>query len=306
MASSSDILKQAKKEADKLYGSMYNQALGTLSGYASELQTGQPTVEADINKAYQGMRQTAQTAKETALGTIGTQRESAQRASESAVAEARRVASEQMQGLQARYGTSTGTGGFTGELLGRETARGIATERGNLAGQMGTLDQATRQVESDTTNKMYDIDTAATKAINDARNALRDQLYQINLKKGELEADKAAKRIAAIQNFATVQAQIQSQKEQAQMQIEANKNTALQNLDLWKQQMDYEYQLKNKETQTILPTTPGGGSINTNRYLMTPTQTGPGLSITSTGELNKGFNSSTIDAGLAKFYGIKG
>lgn len=236
MASSTKILKEGQKQADKLYKNMYNTALSALTSYGGELQAAQPTVESDINKAYQGMRQTAQTAKETAMGTIGSQREAATRASESAVAEARRVASEQMQGLQARYGTATGTGGFTGELLGRETARNIATERGNLAGQMGQLDLATRQVEAETTNKMYEIDTAANKAINDARSSLRDQLAQINFKKGELEADKAAKRIGAIQSYTQAIANIQAQKEAEKRAIEGQKNMALFNLDIWKQQ----------------------------------------------------------------------
>lgn len=285
MASSTKILKEGQKQADKLYKNMYNTALSALTSYGGELQAAQPTVESDIQKAYQGMRQTAQTAKETAMGTIGSQREAATRASESAIAEARRVASEQMQGLQARYGTATGTGGFTGELLGRETARNIATERGNLAGQMGQLDLATRQIESESANKMYEIDTAANKAINDARSSLRDQLAQINFKKGELEADKAAKRIGAIQSYTQAIANIQAQKEAEKRAIEGQKNMALFNLDIWKQQ-----------------------NAITNAQNIVPTAKTPSLSdiIKTTTAYNKMMNYKGTPAGMGlnEYYGL--
>lgn len=233
-----------KLRARDPYEGMYDSATKALTDYATSLQSDQPTMESDIQAGAETQRKTVRQQKEAGIGKIGTQRESATRASESAVAEARRVAAEQMQGLQARFGSSTGTGGFTGEILGRETARNIAGERGALQGRMGELDVAERDLITQADNQIFQIDTQANQAVNESRRQLRDQLAQINMKKGELEADKASRRIQALQNYQLTLRQIEAQKEQAQQAVKADMEKMNRELAIWKEKEMFSAGLK--------------------------------------------------------------
>jgi len=216
------------------YEGMYDEANKALTDYATSLQADQPTMEADISAQGEAQRRTIEAQRQEGLGTIGTQRTQARASSESAIAEARRIASEQMKGLQAQFGSATGTGGFTGEIMGRETARNIAGTRTALAQTMDQLNLAETSLIREADNQIFQIETQTNAAINDTRRQLRDQLAQINLQKGQLEADKATMRINALQNYQLTLRQLEAQKEQSMMQIEANKQTALQNFEFEK------------------------------------------------------------------------
>jgi len=216
------------------YEGIYDEANKALTDYATSLRADQPTMEADISAQGEAQKRTIEAQRQEGLGTIGTQRTQAQASSESAIAEARRIASEQMKGLQAQFGSATGTGGFTGEIMGRETARNIAGTRTALAQTMDQLNLAETSLIREADNQIFQIETQTNAAINDTRRQLRDQLAQINLQKGQLEADKATMRITALQNYQLTLRQLEAQKEQSMMQIEANKQTALQNFEFEK------------------------------------------------------------------------
>ena len=216
------------------YEGMYNEANKALTDYATSLRADQPTMEADISAQGEAQRRTIEAQRQEGLGTIGTQRTQARAASESAIAEARRIASEQMKGLQAQFGSATGTGGFTGEIMGRETARNIAGTRTQLAQTMDELNLAETSLIREADNQIFQLETQTNAAINDSRRQLRDQLAQINLQKGQLEADKATQRINALQNYQLTLRQLEAQKEQSMMQIEANRQSALQNFEFEK------------------------------------------------------------------------
>ena len=223
-----------KLRARNPYEGIYDEANKALTDYATSLQADQPTMEADISAQGEAQKRTIEAQRQEGLGTIGTQRTQAQASSESAIAEARRIASEQMKGLQAQFGSATGTGGFTGEIMGRETARNIAGTRTALAQTMDQLNLAETSLIREADNQIFQIETQTNAAINDTRRQLRDQLAQINLQKGQLEADKATMRITALQNYQLTLRQLEAQKEQSMMQIEANKQTALQNFEFEK------------------------------------------------------------------------
>ena len=223
-----------KLRARDPYEGMYKEATKALTDYATSIQADQPKMEADITAQGEVQRRTTQQQKEAGLGTIGTQKEQATRQTESAIAEARRIASEQMQGLQARFGTATGTGGFTGEIMGRETARGIESRRGGLQQTINELDMAERDLIQRADNQIFQIDTQVNQFINESRRQLRDQLAQINLQKGQLEADKAQRRIQALQNYQLTLRQLEAERENQKMQIEANRQSALQNFEFEK------------------------------------------------------------------------
>jgi len=130
----------------------------------------------------------------------------------SAIAEARRQAAELQQGIQARYGGTTGTGRFVSELLGREAMRGIGTTRAGLQqvlaksnialrDTLGQIDRAVSQLQTSVAGQIADIENKATTLKQQARDTLNQRIAEIGAKIGETETAKAQARMSEIMNY---------------------------------------------------------------------------------------------------------
>lgn len=163
--------------------------------------------EADVGQQLKEL----ETERETRLGGLQARRTQEQQTSESAVSEAKRIGSEIMQGIQSRYGTSTGTGGFAGELIGRETVRNVAGIRQAVQNTMNEIGRAEESIKSEISNKISSLNTWYNNAKKEIGLRLNQQLADISTRRGELEVDKGLKREAAIQEARDFLAQIQLQ-----------------------------------------------------------------------------------------------
>lgn len=118
---------------------------------------------------------------------------------ESAIDEARRQFAEIQQGLQARYGGTTGTGAFAGELAGRETLGNVADIRQNLSNAMLEIDNKLQQVKEIGRISEQEIQENTQQQIRDAKSQLDLALADIRNQKGQLQARKAELAANAIQ-----------------------------------------------------------------------------------------------------------
>ena len=154
---------------------------------------------------YAGQRTKATGAAETFAGE---QRGEAK----SAIAEARRQAAELQQGIQARYGGTTGTGRFVSELLGQEAMRGIGKTRqglqqvlakSNIAlrDTLGQIDRAVSQLQTNVAGQIADIESRATNLKQQARDTLNQRIAEIGTKVGEAETAKAQARMSEVLNY---------------------------------------------------------------------------------------------------------
>lgn len=160
-----------------------------------------------------------QGAQQEAQGNLDLQRGSATAAGESAIAEARRVGSELNQGIQARFGGTTGTGAFSSEIVGRDVAGNIQDNRGIVQQRMAELDQAEVSVDRDAQQQIFAVNTRLTEAKNQLRRQLKEDLAQINIRKGELEMQKSQARMNVMMQAAQTQAAFESQARAAENQI---------------------------------------------------------------------------------------
>lgn len=134
-------------------------------------------------------------------GILETGRKTQQQGAESAADEARRQFSEIQQGLQARYGGTTGTGQFAGELAGRETLKGIGQIRQGLSNAMLEIDTKLQQVKEVGRIQLEDVESQAKTDKEQLKANLDSELAGIRREKGQLQQWKQSKAIEAIQQY---------------------------------------------------------------------------------------------------------
>ena len=136
----------------------------------------------------------------TGLERSGTQ---AKQEGESAADEARRQFSEISQGLQARYGGSTGTGRFANEQLGAQTMRNIANFRQQVNDRLAKIDDTIQQVREVGRLAQEDYRRETATNIQKSRDNLDLQIADIRRQQGVLQSQKAQMTAQAIQGYQT-------------------------------------------------------------------------------------------------------
>lgn len=237
---------------------------GTVQGLQTNLANQKAATQANIS---------GQTA------TLGQARTTQQTAGENAVNEARRQMAEIQQGLQSRYGGSTGTGAFAGELVGRQTQANIGKVRQQVSAAMLEIDNKLVQVQEIGRIAVQDLEDKTADQIRQAKNQLDMQLADIRRQKGEIQANKAAMAANAIQIYQTTVNNVNAQNAQFKQNLALQQAAAEQNLRLAQEQAKGivgSYQGTNFNTsmttpvagQTTQETTETGGQLNPFDYLL--------------------------------------
>lgn len=162
------------------------------------------------------------------------------RMAESAADEARRQYSEIQQGLQSRYGGTTGTGMFAGELSGRETMRNIGNIREGLTTAIGEIDNKLVQVKELGRLAEQDIQDKTNAMIVQARSQLNENIANIRRQQGELQSRKAELAMNAMQMY-----------QQAVQEVQARNAAFKQQLYVQQQQAEQALAAKRSQAQTV-------------------------------------------------------
>ena len=155
---------------------------------------------------------------------------------ENAANEARRQYAEIQQGLQSRYGGTTGTGAFAAELSGRQTLQNIGKIREGLSAAMLQIDNKLQQVQEVGRIATQDIEDKAAAQIRDAKNNLDLQLADIRRQKGEIQANKASMAANAIQMYQNTVNNVNAQNASFKQNLYLSQQAAEQNLKMAQQQ----------------------------------------------------------------------
>lgn len=161
--------------------------------------------------------------------TIGQAKDTQRGYENSAADEARRQYSEVQQGLQARYGGTTGTGAFATELAGGQTIRSIAGIHEAASKAIAGLDDKLVQVQEIGRIALQDIDNQAKDQTAKAKSNLELALSDIRNQKGQLLARKAELAANAVQMY-----------QQTVNQVNANNTAFKQQLYLQQQQAEQQ------------------------------------------------------------------
>ena len=151
--------------------------------------------------------------------TADTQLKGHQTQTADALNQSRRSFSEINQGIQSKYGGTTGTGKFSSEIVGRMTMENIQKIRSGL--QTATTEIENRMSQVRTLGQIA-LDDIATKA-DDQKKQLKDSLDQmlqnIRMKKGELLASKANMVNDALKSYQDSVRQVETNNQAFKQQI---------------------------------------------------------------------------------------
>lgn len=206
----------------------YNNYISTLQG---QLPSTLDSINSDLTNKTNDLNQNigAQTQ------TINTAKGEQQTSQDNAANEARRIYSEIQQGLQSRYGGTTGTGAFATEIAGAQTGRDISSIRTTGAQLLKQLDDKLQQVQEIGRLSLQDLQTQAEKQKTDAKNNLDLQIADIRSKIGETQARKADLYANAYNNYQGYVQSVNQQNTAFQQQLYAQQITAQQQLEAAKQ-----------------------------------------------------------------------
>ena len=214
-----DFSQYAPEQPSIDYDALIAPALQALEGAIAPLQQGFESYKGEQQAGLQtkvegsqadiaGQKQTLEQGR-SRQGQMGT----------SAIDEARRQFAEIQQGLQARYGGTTGTGQFASEIAGRETLGNIAKVREGLSQAMLEIDNKLQQVQEVGRIAIQDLNQQTEARIGEAKRSLDNQIVDIRKEQGMLQAQKAQMAAQAIQAYQTSVNQYKAQQAQFQQDL---------------------------------------------------------------------------------------
>jgi hypothetical protein len=229
-------------------------ALAGLDAAVGPLQQGYENNVQSINSAK--TNQIASTNANIAgqQNTLGQAKTTQETQARNAQDEARRQFAEIQQGLQARYGGTTGTGAFASELAGRQTLQNIGQTREQLSSAVLAIDQKKQQVEEVGRIALQDIEDRTRDNLNQAKSQLDSALADIRRQKGELQARKAELAANAVQIYQNTVNQVNAQNAAFKQNLYLAQLQAGQKLDSGLQQLQ-------SQTQGFTSSLPGINAI---------------------------------------------
>ena len=232
---------QAPSQPSIDYNSIFAPAFEALSKQEGALQSG---YQADLVGAETGATsRKAELAgeQERRLGEYGQQRTTETGRTEGVINEAKRMAAELLQGNQARFGGSTGTGRFASEILGSQATRNISQNRAALQETLGQIGQAETNLKDEVLRINTEIDQNLQAEKAQLKAQLDQNLASIAGEKGRLESEKGKMRVDTINQYQQTLAGIDARNTQfrqtlyqqaqaAQTEIEKLKSRATQGI----------------------------------------------------------------------------
>lgn len=211
--------KKERKRQEQLINESFAPALQALTQFQTELQGLLPGQIAAEEQRGAGLKQEALGEQQARLGEYAGQRTQAVQDTESAVAEARRQAAELQQGNQARFGGSSGTGAFVGELLGREALKNISQNRIGLQNTLAQIGQAETNLKNKVQSIVSNIDQTTRDAVTQLQSNLMERIADINMSKAGLEAQKTQSKIDLVNQFRNDRKAIEARNAQLKQQL---------------------------------------------------------------------------------------
>ena len=253
-----DAFRQAFEAVNQMQGAIQSGYQAELSG--AELGTQQRKAELQAEQAMRLADFARQRAE--AQGQVGMANQKAEAQTESVIEQARRQAAELMQGIQARYGGTTGTGRFTSEILGSQATRNIAQNQAALRQYKAQMDSELQNTMSKIGLAENELKTKVTSLINQEdqnlqqakiqlRANLDKSLAEISQQRSMLETEKANKRYEILNDYQNRLDQVERYNLDHKRQLEAQYQQHQIEINMLKQQAQQSYAVKTNELKTL-------------------------------------------------------
>jgi len=253
-----DAFRQAFEAVNQMQGAIQSGYQAELSG--AELGTQQRKAELQAEQAMRLADFARQRAE--AQGQVGMANQKAEAQTESVIEQARRQAAELMQGIQARYGGTTGTGRFTSEILGSQATRNIAQNQAALRQYKAQMDSELQNTMSKIGLAENELKTKVTSLINQEdqnlqqakiqlRANLDKSLAEISQQRSMLETEKANKRYEILNDYQNRLDEVERYNLDHKRQLEAQYQQHQIEINMLKQQAQQSYAVKTNELKTL-------------------------------------------------------
>lgn len=230
-------LKNTRKEIDKAY----SQALGVYDTQLQEIKNLQPQYEQSITAGYESQKPILQQGFDVGMANIGLQKEQVGQGRETALSSARRQYEQGLQRSQQMFGGVGGssTGMASAEILGAETARQMGQARMQSAQNFQQLATAERDLQSQLTNQLQQLEVRKSQDILKARDLFRQEINQINTQRAQLGLNKAQAQLTALQDYNTRKRNLEDYYTQQQATLEQYQRQLKDTRDTWMMQQNY-------------------------------------------------------------------
>lgn len=163
----------------------------------------------------------------------------AEQDAESNINEQRQQQSEVQQGILARYGGRNGIGAFVSELASRDTLKNIAGFRQALSNEFSKVNQLQSNLLKTYTSERQKITSQTEQLLAEAKNQLSKQLTDLQIRKGEVNAEKSSRRTQSLENYQSVVRDINARNTQYLRDLDAQKGQIQNSLQSQAYKMQY-------------------------------------------------------------------
>lgn len=239
----SGLLEQAPQAPqDSDFDGLVAGALDALNQAEGALQGNLQANLGDIDTRSSGLKSDIASAKDAQLQGLQAQRTREQGRADSAISEARRLASQLQQGVQSRFGGSTSAGGAVSEILGSQAIQSIGGLRQSLQETLGQIDLAEQNVQAEATRQLDQIEREMLSLKQQAQADFRSQLANIAQQRGELESRKAAAKLDALENYRQQVAAINARNLDFQRSVQAKAANAASQIAQFRNQAQNKFE----------------------------------------------------------------
>lgn len=184
---------------DDLIDNAFNSTVSFLDKQASNLRGQLPGIESDINSMYGESVNTLAADKQSGLRDIDAAQVGGEQRQEDAITAATRLYNELTMGGRQRFGGASSAGEAYQSLAGRELQRNnqqIATDFSNF---MGQVEGARTKLNEQYTLSLQNLEGQKNRMLSEARRDLQNKLMQIEGQKAMAQAEKANRKLEALQ-----------------------------------------------------------------------------------------------------------
>lgn len=179
----------------------FNNLIDQINGLGNVFQQQFATSENTINTNTTNALSDLESNKKQGETSLDLYNQQAKTDTEANVNEQRRAQSEIQQGLQARYGGTTGTGAFVAELAGNQTLRNIAQYRGLYQQEMAKSQALRTDLLQTYISEKNKLEASRNQLIAEARDNLSQKLAELNTQKAQTLVAKSQQRTALVSQY---------------------------------------------------------------------------------------------------------
>ena len=194
-------------------------ALDDLARVESDLRGSLDQQIALTEQAQQGGLQAEAGQQELITTEQGQATEGVQQEAQGNISETQRQGSQIMQGIQSRFGGTTGTGKFASEILGAQISKNLASFRTASTNAVQAIDTMARKEQLQSLNRINQINLQAETDKTSLRNSLKSALAELQRSRTGLRSDKQKVMMNAFADYKDQVVQVNARNAQAIRQI---------------------------------------------------------------------------------------